>query len=94
MRLTAWRRDEMKLLLAAAALAALVSTPALATEASPPPVKGKKDPNEVVCKLQQTTAGIPQRVCATRRDWARENERTRQDLMMTQRPFCGGGASC
>jgi opacity protein-like surface antigen len=84
----------MKMMLAVAALAVLASAPALAAEPASAQSKGKKDPNEVICKMQQTAAGIPQRVCATRKAWDRENERTRQEMMMTQRGFCGGGQAC
>ena len=84
----------MKTLLAAAVLATLVSAPVLAAETGQSPSKPRKDPNEVICKMQQTTAGIPQRICATRQEWARDNERTRQEMMMTQRGFCGGGQAC
>jgi hypothetical protein len=84
----------MKLMLAAAMLAALVSAPVLAAETGHSQSKAKKDPNEIICKMQQTAAGIPQRVCTTRREWARDNERTRQEMMTTQRGFCGGGMAC
>lgn len=83
----------MKLLLAVA-LAALASTPALAGQTSQAQGQSRKDPDEVICKMQQTTAGIPQRICATRKQWARENERTRQEMMLNQRTFCVGGSGC
>lgn len=84
----------MKLLIAAASLFAMAAAPALAAESAQAPVKSKRDPNEVICKVQSTTAGIPQRVCVTRAEWEKASSRTRQELMLTQRTFCGGGASC
>jgi hypothetical protein len=83
----------MKLIFALA-VAALACTPALAGETGPGKGQSRKDPDEVICKVQQTTAGIPQRICATRKAWARENERTRQDMMLNQRAFCVGGSAC
>lgn len=79
----------MRYLVAAFALAALAAGPALAVEHSTAASKSKRDPNEVVCKVQGTAAGIPQRVCATRAEWERASARTRQEFMMTQRPMCG-----
>ena len=80
----------MKLLIAAAALLALTAAPALAAEKTAAPAKGgKRDPNEMICKVQGTAAGIPQRVCTTRAEWEKASARTRSELMMTQRPMCG-----
>jgi hypothetical protein len=81
-------------LLIAASLLAVAAAPALAAQNPPAPAKSRRDPNEVICKLQSTTAGIPQRVCVTRAEWEKASSRTRQELMVTQRTFCGGGASC
>jgi hypothetical protein len=85
--------DDMKLMLAAA-VAALICTPALAREKSQQASNAAKDPNEVVCKTRATTGGIPRKFCATRREWDRENERTRQDMMLSQKGFCGRGNGC
>ena len=83
----------MKTMLAAALLAALAASPALAESSQTTP-KSKKDPDEVICKVRQTTASMPRKYCATRRDWERENERTRQDMMLSQKSFCGNAAGC
>jgi hypothetical protein len=80
----------MKRLIAALALTALAASPALAVDHSS--ARTKRDPNEVVCKVQGTAAGIPTRVCATRAEWEKASSRTRQELMLTQRPMCGTAA--
>jgi hypothetical protein len=50
--------------------------------------------DKLVCKMQLTVSGIPQKVCATKAAWEAENTRTRQDMMVKQRGFCGGGSVC
>jgi hypothetical protein len=83
----------MRLMLAAA-LAVLVSTPALAADKTQQASNTKGDPNEMICKMRATTGGIPRKFCATRLEWARDNERTRQDMMLSQKGFCGRGGGC
>jgi hypothetical protein len=83
----------MKPIIAAALLAVLAAGPALA-QADQSASKPRKDPEEVICKVRQTTASIPRKYCATRREWQRENERTRQDMMLSQKGFCGRGSGC
>lgn len=84
----------MKTMLALAALAVLATTPAFAGDKSQQAANTAKDPNEVICKTRATTGGIPRRFCATRQEWNRENERTRQDMMLSQKGFCGKGGGC
>lgn len=84
----------MKTMLALAALSVLAATPAFAGEKPQQASNSAKDPNEVICKTRATTGGIPRRFCATRQEWARENERTRQDMMLSQKSFCGKSSGC
>ena len=82
----------MKLLIVALTLAAVAVSPALAAEKASTRVK--PDPNEVVCKVQTSTSGHPKRICVTREEWDKAALRTRQELMLSQRGFCGSGAAC
>jgi hypothetical protein len=49
---------------------------------------------KLICKMQLTVSGIARKVCASKASWEADNTRTRQDMMVKQRGFCGGGASC
>lgn len=85
----------MKLLIVALTLAACAAAPVLAAEtSSAAPNRAKRDPNEVICKVQTSTSGHPERICVTRSEWDKAAIRTRQEMMLTQRGFCGGGAAC
>lgn len=86
----------MKLFVTTIVLAAFVAAPAFAGDDKPAAkVRAKRDPNEIVCKVQGTAAGIPQRVCITRAEWEKASARTRSEFMMTQRPMCGiAGGGC
>lgn len=50
--------------------------------------------NKVVCRMRLTVSGIAQQVCAPKSEWDAENTRTRQDIMLHQKGFCGNGTGC